>query len=244
MSRLSAVPWRLLLAVCALAAVAATASEATECYLVDVESTTVCADGQCWTRYYETYECWDTGGGGGGTGGGGGGGGGNPAYNPYDTDGNGTIDVWRGVVATDDECANNFDENDRLGVNQGGTNNTRPDHNGVDIQANYGDGVFAAFDGEVENVGTSGGCGYRVQVHNTDGTHSTYCHMVDMSSTLAVGSIVRAGLTQLGQVDSTGSSTGNHLHITHLDSNFNNAGEYFNYVDQGPTQDQLNSGGC
>jgi hypothetical protein len=241
MRRLSAASSRLIIAVCAFAAVAATASAAGECYLVDVDTTTVCAGGECWTHYYETYECWEAGGGGGG---GTGGGGGNPAYNPYDTDGNGTIDVWRGVVATSDDCANNFDENDRLGVNQGGTNNTRPDHNGVDIQANYGDAVYAAFDGEVENVGTSGGCGYRVQVRNGDGTHTTYCHMVDMSSSVTVGMTVRAGLTQLGQADSTGSSTGDHLHITHLDSNFNNAGEYFNYVDQGPSSNQLNSGGC
>lgn len=212
---------------------------------MDVSSTTVCADGECWTRYYETYECSDTGGGGSDTGSDCcTGGGGDPDYNPYDSDGDGAIDEWRGVVATNDDCANNFDENDRLGSNLGGTNTVRSDHSGVDIQANYGDAVYGAFDGEVENVGTSGGCGYRVQVRNVDGTHTTYCHMVDASSTLTVGSTVRAGLTQLGQADSTGSSTGDHLHITHLDANYNNAGEYFNYVGQQPTSDQLNSGGC
>jgi murein DD-endopeptidase MepM/ murein hydrolase activator NlpD len=204
----------------------------------------VCSGGQCWTRYYETYECWNTGGGGTGDPGGGPGGGGNPAYNPYDSDGNGAIDVWRGVVATDDDCANNFDENDRLGSEHGGTNTVRPGHNGVDIQADYGDAVYAAFDGTVENVGTSGGCGYRVQVRNSNGTHTTYCHMVDLSSPLAVGSVVRAGLSQLGQADSTGTSSGDHLHITHLDANFNNAGEYFSSVDQQPSPDQLNNGGC
>lgn len=214
---------------------------------MDVETTTVCADGQCWTRYYETYECWDTGGGGGVGGGGGcctGGGGGDPDYNPYDADGNGAIDVWRGVVATDDDCANNFDENDRLGSLFGGTNNEREEHPGVDIQANYGDAVYAAFDGTVENIGEAGGCGYRVQVANSNGTHTSYCHMVSSSSPLTVGAVVRAGLTQLGQADSTGTSSGNHLHITHLDADYNNAGEYFNFVDQQPTSDQLNSGGC
>ena len=214
------------------------------CRLVNRDVTTVCSDGECWTRVYDTYEC-DYFGGGGGTGcGPGGGGGGGGSYNPYDTNADGSIDVWRGVLATNDDCANNFDENDRLGSNLGGTNNTRPDHNGVDIQANYGDAVYSAFSGTVENVGVSGGCGYRIQILNTNGTHTTYCHMVDGSSVLAVGATVRAGLTQIGQADSTGSSTGDHLHISHLDSNYNNGGEYFDSVGQPPTSDQLNSGGC
>jgi murein DD-endopeptidase MepM/ murein hydrolase activator NlpD len=68
--------------------------------------------------------------------------------------------------------------------------------------------------------------------------------MVDGSSLLSVGAYVQAGLSQIGQADSTGSSTGDHLHITHLDANFNNAGEYFQYVNQAPTSDQLNAGGC
>ncbi|HEX2060787.1 MAG TPA: M23 family metallopeptidase [Thermoanaerobaculia bacterium] len=84
---------------------------------------------------------------------------------------------------TSDDCANNFDENDRLGVNLNGTNGVRSDHNSVDIQANYGDAVYAEFTGTVENVGISGGCGYRVQIRNNDGSHTTYCHLVDGIST-------------------------------------------------------------
>jgi murein DD-endopeptidase MepM/ murein hydrolase activator NlpD len=102
------------------------------------------------------------------------GGGGGGGYNPYDTNADGVVDIWRSVVNTSDPCGNNFDGNDRLGVNLGGTNTTRPDHNGVDIQANYGDAVCPAFSGSVENVGVSGGCGYRVQIRNTDGSHTTY----------------------------------------------------------------------
>lgn len=83
-----------------------------------------------------------------------------------------------------------------------------------------------------------------MQIRNADGTYTTYCHMVDGSSPLSVGATVRAGLTQIGQADSTGSSSGDHVHITHLNSSYQNAGEYFDYVNQPPTSSQLNSGGC
>lgn len=68
--------------------------------------------------------------------------------------------------------------------------------------------------------------------------------MVDGSSAFSVGYRVYAGRSKLGGADSTGNSTGDHLHIVHFDSNFNVAGEYFDFTDTRPTADQLVAGGC
>jgi hypothetical protein len=219
------------------------------CSVMDQDYTTVCATGggytYCWYQFYQYWYC-EVGGGGGGDGG--------APYVPspgggypgsyYDANANGVIDHWRGVVMTSDPCANNFDANDRLGTDHGGTNTTRANHSGVDIQGNHGDPLFSAFDGVVVAVGTSGGCGYRIQIQNSAGYYTTYCHMVDGSSLLAAGDSVWAGSTQIGQLNSTGNSSGDHVHITHLDSNYSIAGEYFGYVDTQPSASELNAGGC
>lgn len=218
------------------------------CWLYDVQVATVCTEWEggrsCNTTVYEYYYC-DVGGG--STGGGTTNppsGGGSPSAGFYDSNGNGVIDEWRGVVQTDDPCANNFDANDRLGTDHGGTNTTRPHHSGVDIQANLNDPVYPVFSGTVEQIGTVSGCGYRVQIANDNGTHTTYCHMATGSSPLTVGQRVSAGYTHLGGVDSTGDSTGDHLHITQLDANYNISGEYFQYTDSQPSSGQLDPGGC
>jgi hypothetical protein len=91
---------------------------------------------------------------------------------------------------------------------------------------------------------TTGVCGYRVRVRHFDGTYSTYCHMVDGSTPLQTGASVKAGATRIGSADSTGSSTGDHVHITYLDNDMNNAGEYFGATDSQPASSQLNAGGC
>ncbi len=60
---------------------------------------------------------------------------GTPSINPYIA-----VTGWD-VVAEDAShrfCSNNFDDDDRLGKSYGGTNTTRSDHTGVDIQANLG----------------------------------------------------------------------------------------------------------
>lgn len=204
--------------------------------------TTVCADGACWTNiwYYET--CTAGGGSGGDDGGSGGPGPGGGGGNFYDQDGDGYIDEWRGVVGTADPCANNFDTNDRLGTSLGGPNDVRPTHSGVDIQADEGDGVFAFRSGTVTHVGWDDDCGFRVRIEHGDGSWTTYCHMVGGSSTLDPGDSVRAGISQLGQVNSTGSSTGHHLHLSFGagDQRY----EYFQFTNFRPASGQLNPGGC
>lgn len=204
---------------------------------------TVCTewwDGQttCTTtpRYYEycTY----------GTSSGGGGGGGTSSGSSADTNANGRIDVWRGVVNTNDDCANNFNENDRLGVDHGGDNSVRPAHGGVDIQANRGDAVYPYMDGTVSAVGFSGDCGYRISIKNINGTYGIYCHMVENSSPVSAGQRVYAGYTRIGSVDNTGSSSGDHLHIGVRDSNNTTLKSYYEYTDTKPSSAMLQNGGC
>jgi murein DD-endopeptidase MepM/ murein hydrolase activator NlpD len=188
---------------------------------------------------YRYYEYCTVSGGGGGSGGGG-----STSGSYSDSNANGRIDEWRGVVNTTDECANNFDENDRLGTTYGGDNSIRPAHGGVDIQANRGDAIYPYMDGTVSAVGYSGDCGYRISIKNINGTYGIYCHMVENSSPVTAGQRVYAGYTRIGSVDSTGSSSGDHLHIGVRDSSNNILGPYYNYTDSRPTSAMLQDGGC
>lgn len=146
-----------------------------------------------------------------------------PYYrNPADIDQDLVIDDHKDVVKTSDPCAWEFDSNDGLGSDYGGPNTERPDHNGVDIQANRGDPVAAVKLGQILQAGYqvpsdhSAGCGYRVIMQHLGGDVSVYCHMVGDSSRFEVGSWVRAG-TVIGQVNSTGNSSGDHLHLIYRD---------------------------
>lgn len=85
-------------------------------------------------------------------------------------------------------------------------------HAGVDIAAPYGSPVFAAADGVVVGTGVSGGYGRFVQLRHAGGLTSFYAHLSTWSARLAPGAMVAAG-EQIGQVGSTGSSTGAHLHF-------------------------------
>lgn len=197
---------------------------------------------------WDTYWCWsDDGGGGGGTppDSGGGGGGGGTSYNGNDMNNNGKMDNWRNIVSTTDPCADNFGENDRKGVNLGGTNTVRPEHKGVDIQANDGDNIAVPFRGSVTHIGYDNDhppCGYHVHITEADGSIDTFCHMQDGSSPLAVGQQVEVGAS-VGRVGMTGHTTGPHLHFTHK----NKSGGYdelFTLTDNGASSSQLTAGGC
>lgn len=82
-------------------------------------------------------------------------------------------------------------------------------HRGVDFAARWGTPIAAAGDGVVIDAGWHGGYGRQVRIAHDDGTVTTYSHM---SSIAAVpGLKVRRGAT-IGQVGSSGLSTGPHLH--------------------------------
>jgi murein DD-endopeptidase MepM/ murein hydrolase activator NlpD len=82
-------------------------------------------------------------------------------------------------------------------------------HNGLDFAADTGTPVRALADGTVVAAGPAGGYGIQVTVRHDDGTESSYAHL---SKILVAGGKVRAG-EAIGEVGSTGNSTGPHLHL-------------------------------
>ncbi len=170
---------------------------------------------------------------------------------PEDVDRTLTATTGWQIVETDDACANNFDLNDRLGTDYGGPNTIRRNHKGVDIQGDLDNDILAwkggnlspieDFDGKsAELTGTP--CGHGVTVNHTDGSWTTYCHLNTLPRTsgwISAGAVV-------GQVGSTGSASGPHVHVTHhlAGDKENNYAEYFDYTSDRPADSQLNEGGC
>jgi len=84
-------------------------------------------------------------------------------------------------------------------------------HEGVDIAAPQGTGVFSAAEGHVVRTGyDAGGYGRFIEIRHPNGMSTLYGHLsrVDVAS----GETVYAGL-RIGLVGSTGRSTGPHLHF-------------------------------
>lgn len=85
--------------------------------------------------------------------------------------------------------------------------------NAVDIGAPRGTSIYAAAAGTVivaKSGGYNGGYGSYVVVSHDNGTQTLYAHMSAVIAT--VGAHVSQG-EQIGQVGTTGNSTGNHLHF-------------------------------
>jgi murein DD-endopeptidase MepM/ murein hydrolase activator NlpD len=101
--------------------------------------------------------------------------------------------------------------NSRFGMRRlGGEGAARP-HQGVDMAAPTGTGIFAAAEGVVVRTGYQPeGYGRFVEVAHPNGMTTMYAHMsrVDVATGTAVG-----GGDRLGLVGSTGYSTGPHLHF-------------------------------
>lgn len=85
-------------------------------------------------------------------------------------------------------------------------------HAGVDIAADAGRPILASADGVVVRVAQDGGYGRFVEVKHAEGLTTLYAHMGKVAPNIVSGVAVKAG-TPLGQVGSTGSSTGAHLHF-------------------------------
>jgi hypothetical protein len=85
-------------------------------------------------------------------------------------------------------------------------------HEGVDISADAGAAVRAAADGVVIAAGEKGGYGRYVAVRHTEGLTTFYAHLGGIAAGMKPGLAVTAGET-VGQVGSTGTSTGPHLHF-------------------------------
>ncbi len=82
-------------------------------------------------------------------------------------------------------------------------------HTGLDFAASNGDDVAAASSGEIISAGYDGPYGNKIVIRHQDGTETWYCHlsrMTQRSGEVETGEVI-------GQVGSTGNSTGPHLHL-------------------------------
>ncbi|MES1169268.1 MAG: M23 family metallopeptidase, partial [Leifsonia sp.] len=89
------------------------------------------------------------------------------------------------------------------------------DHQGVDFDPGYGTAIHVIADGVVIESSVDAGLGQHIVVkHEIDGkmVESVYGHMIFGSQTVAVGDKVKRG-DIIGNVGSTGASTGPHLHF-------------------------------
>ncbi|NUP10498.1 MAG: peptidoglycan DD-metalloendopeptidase family protein [Polyangiaceae bacterium] len=85
-------------------------------------------------------------------------------------------------------------------------------HNGTDYGAPTGTPIYAVFRGKLTHVGPAGPCGNMIAIMHPNGVESGYCHMSKIAPGLKVGGTV--GTRQnIGQVGTTGRSTGPHLHF-------------------------------
>ncbi len=85
-------------------------------------------------------------------------------------------------------------------------------HTGVDWGAPFGTPIFAAGNGEIEEIGLKGGYGKYVRIRHANGYETAYGHMTAFARGLQVGSRVRQGQI-IGFVGSSGLSTGSHVHF-------------------------------
>jgi murein DD-endopeptidase MepM/ murein hydrolase activator NlpD len=83
-------------------------------------------------------------------------------------------------------------------------------HRGLDFRAAMGSPIIAVADGIVARAGWAGGYGNQVRINHAGGLSTSYSHMSRIS--VAPGSRVRQG-QQIGNVGTTGLSTGPHLHF-------------------------------
>lgn len=83
-------------------------------------------------------------------------------------------------------------------------------HDGLDIAATHGNGVYAYTDGKVVQAGWNGGYGISILIDHGNGLQTRYGHLSKLN--VRVGQRVKTG-ERIGAVGSTGNSTGPHLHF-------------------------------
>ncbi len=86
-------------------------------------------------------------------------------------------------------------------------------HNGVDLVSTFGSSILASADGEVivsKSSGYNGGYGSYIVIKHGNGTQTLYGHLSGVQ--VSVGDQVSQGQT-IGNMGSTGKSTGTHLHF-------------------------------
>ena len=91
-------------------------------------------------------------------------------------------------------------------------------HRGVDLVAPPGSWVVAAREGTVADAGRTRSCGWFVTVAHENGWRTVYCHLRSDPRRMGITEGVRVpAMGVVGEVGSTGHSTGPHLHFSLLD---------------------------
>jgi murein DD-endopeptidase MepM/ murein hydrolase activator NlpD len=89
---------------------------------------------------------------------------------------------------------------------------------GVDLVAPRGSLVVAAREGRVADTGRARACGWYVTVEHENSWRTVYCHLRSDPRRLGIVEGLRVpAMGVVGEVGSTGHSTGPHLHFTLLD---------------------------
>jgi murein DD-endopeptidase MepM/ murein hydrolase activator NlpD len=85
-------------------------------------------------------------------------------------------------------------------------------HTGVDWAAPTGTPIYAAGNGNIDEIGLKGGYGKYIRIRHANGYQTAYGHMTAFARGLEEGSRVRQGQV-IGFVGSTGLSTGSHVRV-------------------------------
>ncbi|MBC2580942.1 peptidoglycan DD-metalloendopeptidase family protein [Clostridium sp. DJ247] len=83
-------------------------------------------------------------------------------------------------------------------------------HNGIDIGSSMGQSIFAAMDGKVSCTEWEDGYGNVIKIDHGEGVQTLYAHCSSID--VKVGQYVKRG-EKIGEVGSTGRSTGPHVHF-------------------------------
>jgi murein DD-endopeptidase MepM/ murein hydrolase activator NlpD len=91
-------------------------------------------------------------------------------------------------------------------------------HRGVDLVAPPGSWVVAAREGKVTDAGRARACGWYVTMEHENGWRTVYCHLRSDPRRMGISEgLYVPAMGIVGEVGSTGHSTGPHLHFSLLD---------------------------
>ncbi len=107
-------------------------------------------------------------------------------------------------------CGAAFRITSPFGYRQRPTRGASSNHKGIDLQTSYGQNICAAADGVVLQAGYAGGYGNHIVLMHGSGLATVYGH--GLRILVSSGQRVRKGQVIM-KADSTGVSTGNHLHF-------------------------------
>ena len=103
-------------------------------------------------------------------------------------------------------------------------------HNGIDIAANHGDDVLTVHSGSVNKTGYDDANGNFVIISHGEGVSSIYIHLSVIS--VSLGESLSPG-QKIGEVGSTGMSTGPHLHFEIKENGVSVNPQKYIYPDKG-----------